>query len=182
MDVLVQPVLISDDGVVLVELALDDHPDYLLVVRQDSSRVVLVDELDYALTHRIDRVVQILVYHFNDRIESLLLIPDLLQGNYVVRVCRCQFLQDYVLGKLQGFVQNGRVFLQVKKPLNLHLHVLNRQQLVRFSHRAFVLAGLDQLFYPRLEPHMHGYQQLFLKPKGLRSEPQQRQCVTKFYV
>lgn len=79
------------------------------------------------------------------------------------------------MGESEHPAENGAVLLQAEKTGNLDFHVLHRQDQLGLCFLALV--GLDQLDDPGLEPHVHAYQQLLLKPKCFRPQPQQRQCL-----
>lgn len=59
VDILVHPGLVPDEGVILIELALDQHADHLLSVGQRSLPVILLQELANVLPHKVNCVVQV---------------------------------------------------------------------------------------------------------------------------
>ena len=74
------PILISHNGIVLIELAFDHHPKNLLMSRELVPSMMLENEVGYGFTHRIDGVIQVLVYDLDNGEEVLLLFDEVLWG------------------------------------------------------------------------------------------------------
>ena len=60
-----EPVLVSDDGIVFIKLAFYDHSDNLLVIREMVFVIIFLNKFGNAFSDRIDRVVYVFIYDLN---------------------------------------------------------------------------------------------------------------------
>jgi len=175
--ILMQPVLIPYNGVVLVELALDDHSQNLAIMRQCVVFIIFRNELSDRFSDGINRVVQVLVYDFDDGVEDLFLFGYLLLTHVDWRAG--ESATDHAVRVCQDFVQDCGVFLEVKQALNLVLDVLHAESLLFVDDRLVGLVDFDEFVDSSLKPDVHCDQQLLVEAQGLRSVPHNGQNIAQ---